>query len=607
MADKEVKKRMYRSPKLSLLETVTKGLMADPKEIQSRFTIKFDEGKGRGVYLAIPILKKYSFVLEYEGDLISESEATSREQIYAHNNEGCYIMSFMFKGMKMAIDATRCFHSYTRLLNHSRHPNIRFHRPLIVDLKGGRPRIGAYALRDISKGEEIVFDYGVRDGSIPWLRNRKAGYCSNIDSSSEEEDIASSDKTGTEASEITMRLLSPKKKVAVNEHFDVPSASQDSASQSSTSHASTSTSQPMTHLHLNKNRVKWAPLLSDRRSKCGWRFTRVTGNSYIMGLESEGCPQKICRSLEEGYKKKRNKSEEESVCMSISDESISTNSAQSSAMENIPSTVPQGDYSYVNKVLDWLPSMEIRIEKVQSLSEPGEKSIESQQQQSVCIIDDSSEDDNVTSRNPISSQTLSDMVIEDDSVPSRNSISSQILPNEVIEDDNVASRSPISNQILSDVVIETPTRANVKKTKRNLRRLQQDVFVISDDESGNILKPRKSTSSGPLQVAVVKPYSADQSCIYVPDSPHSDVTLCPESSESESIRINLDVYELEHLESMFQSYIYSDNFSTEEIKETIEKNWCFFESLLKRGISVDEIRSTVRRFFSTNSYTSDIF
>ena len=35
------------------------------------------------------------------------------------------------------------------------------------------PRVAAYALRDIYQGEEIVFDYGVRDAKIPWLRNRE--------------------------------------------------------------------------------------------------------------------------------------------------------------------------------------------------------------------------------------------------------------------------------------------------------------------------------------------------------------------------------------------------------------------------------------------------
>ena len=74
----------------------------------------------------------------------------------------------------MAIDATRNFDSYTRLLNHSRHPNIRFHSPIVVDFSGPpKPRIAAYALRDIKRGEEIVFDYGIKDRSIPWLKNRK--------------------------------------------------------------------------------------------------------------------------------------------------------------------------------------------------------------------------------------------------------------------------------------------------------------------------------------------------------------------------------------------------------------------------------------------------
>ncbi|CAL1548526.1 unnamed protein product, partial [Lymnaea stagnalis] len=103
---------------------------------------------------------------------ISDEEACLREKIYAQNNEGCFILSFMYKGAKWAIDATRKFDSYTRLLNHSREPNIKFHSPILVELTGkGLPRLAAYALRDIHRGEEIVVDYGVTDKNLPWLKN----------------------------------------------------------------------------------------------------------------------------------------------------------------------------------------------------------------------------------------------------------------------------------------------------------------------------------------------------------------------------------------------------------------------------------------------------
>lgn len=78
-----------------------------------------------------------------------------------------------FQGAKLAMDATRKFDSIARCLNHSLEPNIRFHPPFVIDLKGGLPRIASYALRDICRGEEIVIDYGVRDGHITWLRNRE--------------------------------------------------------------------------------------------------------------------------------------------------------------------------------------------------------------------------------------------------------------------------------------------------------------------------------------------------------------------------------------------------------------------------------------------------
>lgn len=61
------------------------------------FLVREVEGKGRGVFLKAPILPKDSFVLEYEGDVISAAEADIREQFYSSNGEGCFIMYFTFK------------------------------------------------------------------------------------------------------------------------------------------------------------------------------------------------------------------------------------------------------------------------------------------------------------------------------------------------------------------------------------------------------------------------------------------------------------------------------------------------------------------------------
>lgn len=70
--------------------------------------------------------------------------------------------------MKLAVDATRKFDSHGRLVNDSKLPNICSHKPLVIDLNTWMPRIAAYTLKDIEKGEEIIKDYRT------WLKNNES-------------------------------------------------------------------------------------------------------------------------------------------------------------------------------------------------------------------------------------------------------------------------------------------------------------------------------------------------------------------------------------------------------------------------------------------------
>ena len=74
-------------------EVIIKGLQADQDIIEARFEIKTVPGKGRGVYLNIPIIKKDEYVCEYSGDFITAKEAAEREKMYTSNQEGCFIMN----------------------------------------------------------------------------------------------------------------------------------------------------------------------------------------------------------------------------------------------------------------------------------------------------------------------------------------------------------------------------------------------------------------------------------------------------------------------------------------------------------------------------------
>ena len=88
--------------------------------------------------------------------------------MYAMNKEGCFLMDFIFQGKKLVMHATRKYQSIARLVNHSRIPNIKFHSPIVTDQDGDEPsaRLAAYAVWDIFLGEEILFDYAVKDRNI---------------------------------------------------------------------------------------------------------------------------------------------------------------------------------------------------------------------------------------------------------------------------------------------------------------------------------------------------------------------------------------------------------------------------------------------------------
>ena len=79
------------------------------------------------------------------------SEKAAIEQEYPHNQEGCWL----------CFDATRRYDQYGRYINHApeRMANARLANPVLFN---GKLRLGVVAVREITMGEEISYDYGVR-------------------------------------------------------------------------------------------------------------------------------------------------------------------------------------------------------------------------------------------------------------------------------------------------------------------------------------------------------------------------------------------------------------------------------------------------------------
>lgn len=368
--------RVGKAPILTRIEVLTQGLMRDPDEVKASFSIKTDE-KGRGVYLKIPLLEKGAFVLEYEGEVITSKEASHREKLYASNGEGCFIMEFRFNGTKMAIDATRNFGSYTRLLNHSRHPNIKFHSPIVVDLNGSqKPRIGAYALRDITRGEEIVFDYGVQDKAIPWLKNRQVGYADVSEDEYEEESVEKDEESCSSEDEENClclryttarasRLNGEDSRMAFN--YQESSGSTSSSFDSGRDSSSRSKHSPVMRSDSQSTSSQKYSFKHPMNSVCRWeiRRTQYAKRKYEVYFSPIAQPQKILKCVEP--KRKYRKAESSGSIVCLSDESspsqISLSTGDPKELLDIPEVSSQA------KVLSWQTNScsDIKIVGVQSL------------------------------------------------------------------------------------------------------------------------------------------------------------------------------------------------------------------------------------------------
>ena len=132
--------------------------------------IRVTEGKGRGIFTTRSFSHK-ECIVEYTGELLAWEAAKVREEQYDLDPEkfGSFMYFFSFQNKKFCIDATEEDNSLGRLVNHSVSGNMKS-KLLNIDEK---PVLVLYASREISTGEELLYDYGDRDRKtielLPWL------------------------------------------------------------------------------------------------------------------------------------------------------------------------------------------------------------------------------------------------------------------------------------------------------------------------------------------------------------------------------------------------------------------------------------------------------
>ncbi|KAF1376243.1 hypothetical protein PFLUV_G00208810 [Perca fluviatilis] len=122
----------------------------------------FGEGKGLGVVATMPF-QHLQVLCDYHGEVISAAEGNRRQQ-------SGYLFFFRAEGgARLCIDATAspcaCHQGmdiFGRRLNHSRsNPNARAKKVTLRYPDGPKEAVIFVALRDISVGEELLWDYGV--------------------------------------------------------------------------------------------------------------------------------------------------------------------------------------------------------------------------------------------------------------------------------------------------------------------------------------------------------------------------------------------------------------------------------------------------------------
>ena len=84
---------------------------------------------------------------------------------------GCYCLDAVFNNETYVFDATPSINDPGRYINHARRNyNLLLQQPVkIGEPPNDQLRIGFVAKRDVKAGEELFFNYGIKDADLPWL------------------------------------------------------------------------------------------------------------------------------------------------------------------------------------------------------------------------------------------------------------------------------------------------------------------------------------------------------------------------------------------------------------------------------------------------------
>ncbi|MED6289138.1 hypothetical protein CHARACLAT_033227 [Characodon lateralis] len=115
--------------------------------------------KGRGVFTNKTI-KPTTFVVEYRGKIFSRGIGSEERRGDSLNG---FLFEFSWKGERWCIDASKEDETLGRLVNDDyTSPNCAI-RKIVYE---GKPHLCLFAVKEISSGEEITYNYG--ESSYQW-------------------------------------------------------------------------------------------------------------------------------------------------------------------------------------------------------------------------------------------------------------------------------------------------------------------------------------------------------------------------------------------------------------------------------------------------------
>ncbi|XP_039526242.1 uncharacterized protein LOC120478421 isoform X3 [Pimephales promelas] len=145
------------------LQDATNHILAG-RDKSSMLEIKYiNPVKGRGIF-TLAVFNQGDFVVEYRGELIDAAEAEHRRKLY-HNACSTFMFEFKWKRKTWCIDGALEDGSFGRLANDEfKAPNCRMK---LIEVEG-KPHLCLFALKEITAGTEITYDYGGKDW--PWRK-----------------------------------------------------------------------------------------------------------------------------------------------------------------------------------------------------------------------------------------------------------------------------------------------------------------------------------------------------------------------------------------------------------------------------------------------------